>query len=126
MRRPSEVSSEALLSGGRHQPFVELQAGRPFIQASGQVIQFPAHVLVGQGEELAHGLGTGCTHGLEQPFHHGAEQLVRLQVQRRLHETGVAPVQQVGAEQLQPTGRPVQERPDDRLGGRISRQRRSE
>ena len=52
-----------------------------------------------------------------------AEQIVRLQVERWLHQTWVAPVQKVGADQLQSTHRLVHERPDDGLGGRISGQR---
>ena len=76
-------------------------------------------MLVGQGEELAHGLGTDRTHGLEQPFHHAAKHFSRLQIRRRPGQTWVAPVQHVGAQPLQPVNGPVQQLPDDRLGGRI-------
>ena len=76
-------------------------------------------MLVGQGEELAHGPGAGLAQGLEQPFHHGAEQLVGLQVQRRPRQARIAAVQQRGAEQVQAADGPVEQGPDDRLGGRI-------
>ncbi len=76
-------------------------------------------MLVGQGEELAHGPGAGLAQGLEQPFRHGAEQFVGLQVQRRLRQARITPVQQRGAQQVQPADGPVQQGPDDRLGGRI-------
>jgi hypothetical protein len=39
----------------------------PLIQAAGQVIELPTHVLRGQGEELAHGPGADRPHGREQP-----------------------------------------------------------
>jgi hypothetical protein len=48
------------------------------------VIQFPTDVLIGQDEELAHGLRMSFSHGLEQSLSDRAEQLVCLQVQRRL------------------------------------------
>ena len=79
-------------------------------------------MLVGQREELAHGPGAGLAQRLEQPFHHGAEQLVGLQVQRRLRQARIAPVQQGGAQQVQSADGPVEQRPDDRLGGRIPAQ----
>jgi len=40
--------------------------------------------LVGQGEELTDGLRVDLAHGLEQPLDHATEQLVGLEVQRRL------------------------------------------
>ena len=49
----------------RHHALVQLDHGRLFVQAAGQVIELPAHVLVGQREEFAHGPRTGLTHGLE-------------------------------------------------------------
>jgi hypothetical protein len=48
--------------------------------------------------------------------------LVGLQVQRRLRRARVAPVQQRGAHQVQAADGPVQQGPDDRLGGRITGQ----
>ena len=88
--------------------------------SSGQVIELPAHLLVGQSEELAHGPGTGLAQRLEQPFRHGAEQFVGLHVQRRLRQARITPVQQSVAEQVQAADGPVEQVPDDRLGGRIS------
>ena len=48
-----------------------------------------------------------------------AEQVIGLQVQRRLRQARVTPVQQRGAEQVQAADGPVEQGPDDRLGGRI-------
>ena len=73
-------------------------------------------MLVGQAEELAHRLRAGFTHRLEQPFGHGAEQFLRLQVEGRLRQTWVAPVEQGGAQEVQPADRPVKQIPDNRLG----------
>jgi hypothetical protein len=58
--------------------------------------------------------------GLEQPFRHGAEQFVGLQVQGRVRQVRIAPVQQDGAQQVQSSHGPVEQGADDRLGGRIS------
>ena len=80
-------------------------------------------MLVGQGEELPDGPGADLPQGRDQPGHHAAEQLVGLQVQRRLRQPRVAPVQLGRAEELQPADRPVQEFPDDGLGGRVPGER---
>ncbi len=106
----------------RHELLAQIHGGGLFIQASGQVIELPAHVLVGQREELAHGPGAGFADRLEQPLHHGAEQFVGLQVQRRLRQARVAFVEKRGAQHVQAAYGPVQQGPDDRLGGRISAQ----
>ena len=79
-------------------------------------------MLAGQGEELADGPRAGLAQGLEQPLDHGAEHLVGLQVQRRPRQPRVAPVQQGGAEVVQPADGPVEQGPDDRLGGRVAGQ----
>ena len=60
--------------------FRQLGGSGPFIQAAGQVIELPAHVLVGQREEPAHRRGAGRPQGREQPGHDAPEQLIRLQV----------------------------------------------
>jgi hypothetical protein len=78
---------------------------------------------VGQGEELPHRLGTDRPQGPKQACHHAAEQLVRRQIQRRFGQPGVATVKQMGAQNLQSMSGPLQQRPDDRLGGRIPGQR---
>ena len=52
-------------------PEFTLGGGGLLVQASGQVIQLPPHVLVGQGEELAHRPRADLAHGLEQPLDHG-------------------------------------------------------
>jgi uncharacterized protein YjeT (DUF2065 family) len=49
----------------RRQALMQLQHFGLFIQAAGQVVQFPAHMLVGEGEKFAHGPRAGCTHRLE-------------------------------------------------------------
>jgi Cytochrome P460 len=103
--------------------FAQLYGGGLFIQAPGQVIELPSYVLVGQGEELAYGLGTNRIHGLEQPFHHAAEHLSRFQVRRRPGQTWVAPVQHVSAQPFQPVNGTLQQLSDNRLGGRISGKR---
>jgi hypothetical protein len=77
-------------------------------------------VLVGRREELAHIPGADLAQRLEQPFRHGALQFVGLHVKRRLRQARIAPVQQSGAEQVQAADGPVEQVPDDRLGGRIS------
>ncbi len=79
-------------------------------------------MLIGQREELAHGPGAGVAHRLQKPLHHGAEQFVGLQVQRRLRQARITFVQQGGAKDVQAANGPVQQGPDDRLGGRISAQ----
>ena len=76
-------------------------------------------MLVGQGEELAHGLGADLAQGREQPGHHAAEQLVGLQVQGRLRQPRVAPQEQRGAQQAQAADRPFQQVPDERFCGRV-------
>ena len=48
------------------------------IHAPGKVIQFPAHVLVGQAEEFTHRPRADLAHGLEQPLHNRPEQFVGL------------------------------------------------
>ena len=48
-----------------------------------------------------------------------ARNAAEAEVQRRLRQPRVAPVQQGGAELVQPADGPVQQRPDDRLGGRL-------
>ena len=80
-------------------------------------------MLVGQGEELAHVPRPGVPHGLEEPLDHGPEHFVRLEVQRRPRQPRVTPVQQGGAQVLQPADGPVQEGPDDRLRRRVPGQR---
>ena len=70
-------------------------------------------------EELAHGPGAGLAQRLEQPFGDGAEQLVGLHVQRRPRQARITAVQQGGAQQVQSADGPVEQGPDDRLGGRI-------
>jgi hypothetical protein len=80
-------------------------------------------VLIGQGEELAHRLGTDSAHRLEQAFHHGTEHFIGLQVQRRQGQTGVAAVQDVCTQQSQPTNRAGHQGPDNRFGRRIAGQR---
>ncbi len=79
-------------------------------------------MLVGHREELAHGPGAGLAQRLEQPFGQGAQQLVGLHVQWRLRQARVAPVQQGGTQQVQSSDGPVEQGPDDRLGGRIPAQ----
>ena len=74
-------------------------------------------MLVGQREKLAHRPGAGVAQRLEQPFRHGAEQFVGLQVQRRLRQARIAPVQQSGTQQMKSSDRPVEQGTDDRLGG---------
>ena len=123
MRRPSVLSSEALLSGAGAHPSRSSTARGHSSRRRDRSFNSQAHVLVGQGEEVAHGVGAGLAHGLEQPLHHGAEELVGLQVQRGLRQAGIAPIQEVGAEPLQATDGAVQERPDDRIGGPIPPQR---
>jgi hypothetical protein len=54
------------------------------IQAPGEVIELPPHVLAGQGKELPDRRRPCLPEGLEQPLDHGAEQFVRLEVKRRL------------------------------------------
>ena len=66
-------------------------------------------------------LGTGEPQGFEQPFNHGAQELIGLQVHRWLHQSWVTTVQKVGAEHLESMDRAVQERSDDRFGGRRPR-----
>ena len=121
LQHPAPVRREAGFAAGRggHKPFAQFHGGGSFIQAAGQVIELPAHVLVGQGEELAHGLGTDRTHGLEQPFHHAAKHFRRLQIHRRPGQSRVAPVQHGGAQPLQAVSGPFQQLADDRLGGHI-------
>ena len=96
------VRGEAGVAAGRRGklPLAQLHGHRLVIQASGQVTQLPAHVLASQGEELPDGSGTRLAQGLEQPLHHGAEQLVRLEVERRVCQPWVVVVQQRGAEPL--------------------------
>src|ERR1700723_3482018 len=49
--------------------------GGLFIQAAGQVVPFPPHVLAGQGEELPRPRRAGRAERLDQPLDHGPEQL---------------------------------------------------
>jgi len=65
-------------------------------------------MLVDQGEELLHGLGSDRTHGPQQARDDGAEHFVRLQIQRRQRQAPVAAVQEVGAEEVQVAHRPVE------------------
>jgi hypothetical protein len=44
---------------GSNAGFRQRRGSGPFLQAAGQVIELPAHVLVGQCKETAHGRGTG-------------------------------------------------------------------
>ena len=74
-------------------------------------------MLVGQREQLAHGPGPGLAQGLEQPFRHGAEQFIGLEVQRRPRQARITAVQQRGAQHVQAADGPVEQGPDDRLGG---------
>ena len=74
-------------------------------------------MLVGQREELAHGLGAGFAQRLEQPLHHGAEQFVGLHVQGRPCQARITPVQERSAEQVPSADGPVEQVPDDRFGG---------
>ena len=79
-------------------------------------------MLAGQGEELADRRRAGLAEGLEQPLDHRAEHLVGLQVQRRAREPRVAAVEQGGTEVVQPADGPVEQGPDDRLGGGVAGQ----
>ena len=81
-----------------------------------------AHVLAGQGKELTRGCRPDLAERLEQPFHDGPKHFVHLEVQRRLGQARVAPVQKRGAQLVQPADGPVQQCPDDRLGRRIAGQ----
>ncbi len=65
---------------GSNAGFRQGRGGGPFIQALGQVIELPAHVLVGQREESAYGRGAGLAQSREEPHHDVPEQLIRLQV----------------------------------------------
>src|SRR5690606_2197653 len=58
-------------------------------------------------------------HGLEQPLHDAAKHLRRLQVRWWPGQTGVAPVQHVGAKPLQAMNGPPQQLPDDWFRGSI-------
>jgi hypothetical protein len=107
--------------GGR-QPFFQLDGGRPLIQAAGHFIQLPAQVLAGQGEELARVRRPGLAQRLEQPLDHRAEQLVRLEVERRPRQARVAPVQQRGAELVQPIDRAGEQGADGLLVGHVTGQ----
>jgi hypothetical protein len=79
-------------------------------------------VLAGQGEELPRRRRARLAERLEKPLDHGREHLVGLEVQRRPGQAGVAAVQEVGAELVQPADGPVQQGPDHRLGGGIAGQ----
>ena len=76
-------------------------------------------MLVGQGEELAHGLGPDRPQGREQPGRHAAEQVVGLQVQRRLCQPRVTPLQDRRAQKAQAADRLFQQVADERFGGQI-------
>ena len=76
-------------------------------------------MLVGQGEELAHGPGAGLAQRLEQSCRDGAEQLVGLQVQRLPGQARVIVVQKRRAQQVETANGPVEQGADDGLGGRI-------
>jgi hypothetical protein len=107
---------------GGQVPVGELHRRGLFIQASGQVIELPAHVLAGQGEELADAGRPGLAQRLQEPLDDGREHLVGLEVQRRSGEAGVALVEQGGAELVEAADRPIQQCPNDRLGGRVAGQ----
>jgi hypothetical protein len=74
-------------------------------------------VPVGQREQLPHGPGPGLAHRLEQPLLHGAQQFVGLHVPRRQRQARITPAQQRRAQQVESADGPVQQGPDDRLGG---------
>jgi hypothetical protein len=69
---------------------------------------------------LADARRTSRAQGLEESLDHGTEQFVCLEVERRLGQSRVTPVQQRGAELVQSVDGTVQEIPDDRLGGGIA------
>jgi hypothetical protein len=79
-------------------------------------------VLAGQREELAHGRRAGLAQRLEQTLDHRAEQLARLEVEGRLRQARVTPVQEGGAELVQPADRPVEQGADGLLGRRVAGQ----
>jgi hypothetical protein len=114
MRRLAWVRPDSLPGGHLG---IDLHGAGLFVQAAGQVIQLPAHVLAGQGEELARGRRSGLAQRLEQALDHGAEQLVGLQVQRRPGQSRVAAVEEGGAEVVESPDGLVEQGPDDRLGG---------
>jgi len=79
-------------------------------------------VLTGQGEELAHRPRADLAQRLEQPLDHRAKQFVRLEVEGRPRQARVAPVQEGGAEFVQPADGPIEEGADGRLGGCVATQ----
>ena len=78
-------------------------------------------MLVGQGEELADGLGADGAHGLEEAFDNGAEHLVGFQVERAAGEAGVAAVEHGGAEEVEAIDGAGHEGADEGFGGGVSR-----
>jgi hypothetical protein len=79
-------------------------------------------MLARQAEEPPHARRMGLAQRLEQPLDHGPQHLVRLEVQRGPGQSGVAPVEERGAELVQPAVGPVQQDLDHGLDGSITRQ----
>jgi hypothetical protein len=72
-------------------------------------------VLIGQGKELAHSLGLDLVQGRNEAGHHTVKEFVRLEIQRRLREPRVAPLQHGCAHEAQSLGGPFQQLPDERF-----------
>src|SRR5262245_9942525 len=77
-------------------------------------------MLIGERKELSDSLRLDFTHGLQQPLDNSAQHLTRFQIERGSCETGVAAVEQRGAQQLKSVRRPAHQVADDRLDRRIA------